>query len=286
MSPTPPIPQELARAVRAVYASSNFYVRVGDQLGAILAGLHVTDLLAVERPTTTEVPILALTTYFQYAEGLSDMQAVDALRHRQEWKYALHLPVIAPTVHENALCRYRQGLWIDPVAQRVMGLLVSRLQTLAPGMPRKPDLCEMLSSICSLNRLTWLYAAMDSALEMLARHHLEKLGEIARPYWYTLYRAAAPEAGSLANKETAAALSLRIGADIDYLLQRITADGSVELANQPELVALSTVWGEQFGQHDAGQMELRPFCSFCAARNPANDSGYIPDLGAGGGDDR
>lgn len=283
MQAIPPIPQEIARSAKAVYGSSNFYLRLGDQLDTILAGLHVTGLLAAERPGTPGVPVQALVTYFQYAEGLSDVQAVDALRHRPEWKYALHLPVIAPIMPESALCRYRQGLLIDPVALREIEVLTFRLQSLANRPTRQEDAREMLAAICSLNRLVWLYEAMDSALEMLAREQPARLGEMARPYWYTLYRAVAPEASNWANQDVSKALSLTIGADICYLLQRVAADGGGGLESRPELVALERLWSTQFEKNRTGQIGLRPYCSFCAAGSPGKVSGFVPGLCAGGG---
>ena len=36
---------------------------------------------------------LALVTIFQFAEGLCDRQAADAVRARIDWKYALRLPL-------------------------------------------------------------------------------------------------------------------------------------------------------------------------------------------------
>lgn len=286
MPTIPPIPPEIARPVRAVYGSGNLYLRIGDELDAIVAGLHVTGLLATERPTTPGVPVLAFATYFQYAEGLADVQAADALRHRPEWKYALHLPVIAPVVPEDALCRFRQALWIDPVALREMEILVLRVEALARGVARPAGVREMLASICALNRLAWLYGAMDEALEMLAREHRERLGEMARPYWYTLYRAVAPEASNWANKDIAEALSLTIGADICYLLRRVADEGAVEPASQRELLALDKVWGEQFEKHDTGEIVLRPYCRFCAAGSPGKvtGTGYRSGLCAGGGE--
>lgn len=284
MPTIPPIPPEIARPVRAVFGSSNLYLQIGDQLDAIVAGLHVTGLLATERPTTPGVPVLAFAAFFQYAEGLADVQAADALRHRPEWKYALHLPVIAPVVPQDALCRFRQALWVDPVALREMEGLVLRVGALVHGVARQVGVREMLASICSLNRLVWLYGAMDEALEMLAREYPDRLGAMARPYWYTLYRAVAPQASRWANRDVAEALSLTIGADICYLLRQVTDEGDGELASRRELLALDRVWGEQFEKNDTGQIGLRPYCSFCAAGSPGKVTGCLSGLCAGGGE--
>lgn len=285
MKSIPAVPPETARSVRAVFGSNNFYLRVGDQLDAILAGLHVTNLLAAERSTTSAVPMLALITSFQFVEALSDVQAADALRSRQEWKYALHLPMIAPVVPETAFCRYRQELLMDPVASREMQVLLFRLHRLDPKQPPMEDVRNVLLTICSLNRLLWLYRGIDDAIKLLAAQRAEWLGEVARPYWYTLYRAVAPEANNSASKEAADALSTTIGADICYLLQRIDVSGDRELAYQPEIVSLKRLWADQFEYDHAGQISLRQYCGSCGAGSRDNLSGVSPDDCAGGGDD-
>jgi transposase len=265
MQSVPAIPPEIARRVRAVFGSNHFYLRVGDQLNALLDGMRVANLLTVEHPMITAIPVLAMVTYFQYAESLSDVQAADALRSRLEWKYALHLPVIAPIVSETTLCHYRQELLIDPVARREMGALVRRLASLNYGPSQPGDASIVLASICSLNRLLWLYEAMDEVLEMLARRQPAWLSEIAQPYWYTLYRAVAPLAGNWAGGEAMDSLSLTIGTDIDYLLATMASAGDTELSKQPPIVALARLWAEQFERDDAGAIHLRETCSFCSA---------------------
>jgi transposase len=283
MQTIPSIPPEIVRSVRAVFGSSNFYLLVGDQLAAILAGLHVTGLLAAERPAALGVPVLALVTYFQFVEGLSDMQAADALRSRQEWKYALHLPVIAPVIPEADFCLYRQEVLVDPVALRELEALFFRLNRLDCRQPPLPEIPKILASICSLNRLLWLYEAMDSALKLLAGRHQEWLGEVARPYWYTLYRTVAPGAGSWAHQEVADGLSLTIGADICYLLRRIEAAAERDLAAQGEILALQKLWQEQFAPDESGRIGLRQRCAFCGAGSAGASVGEVPGCTAGGG---
>jgi transposase len=265
MPPIPAVPPEIARPVRAVFGSNNFYLRVGDQLEALLAELRTASLMAVERPLLPDVPVLALVTCFQYAEGLSDVQAADALRTRLEWRYALHLPVVTPVIAETAFCRYRQDLLVDPVALREMGALAQRLNQLGFAQPLVRVASELLPSICALNRLLWLYQAMERAVELLASRQPEWLGAIARPYWYTLYRAVESRAGNWANKTAAEAMSLTIGADICYLLETMASAGDIELAQRRELLALAKQWEEQFMVDAAGEIRLRPYCDFCSA---------------------
>ena len=53
---------------------------------------------------------LALVTVLQFAEGLSDRQAADAVRGRIDWKYALGLELTDPGFDFSVLCEFRSRL--------------------------------------------------------------------------------------------------------------------------------------------------------------------------------
>jgi hypothetical protein len=50
---------------------------------------------------------LALVTCLQFAEGLSDRQAADAVRSRIDWKYALTLPLDDLGFDDSVLSEFR-----------------------------------------------------------------------------------------------------------------------------------------------------------------------------------
>src|ERR687898_309609 len=53
---------------------------------------------------------LALITIMQFAEGLSDVQAADAVRARIDWKYALALDLTDPGFDSSILSEFRARL--------------------------------------------------------------------------------------------------------------------------------------------------------------------------------
>jgi transposase len=53
---------------------------------------------------------LALVTILQFAEGLSDRQAADAVRSRLDWKYVLRLELTDPGFDASALSEFRGRL--------------------------------------------------------------------------------------------------------------------------------------------------------------------------------
>ena len=84
----PPIPDETRRVAQAAFPHGNVYIRLRDELGTIYED-HLFAALFPARGQPAESPWrLPLTTVMQFAEGLSDRQAADAVRSRIDWKYA------------------------------------------------------------------------------------------------------------------------------------------------------------------------------------------------------
>lgn len=90
-TPISPVPDETARVARAAFPKGNRYLEMRDVLGTIYTDELFADLYP-QRGQPAEAPWrLALVTVFQFAEGLSDRQAAEAVRGRIDWKYALSL---------------------------------------------------------------------------------------------------------------------------------------------------------------------------------------------------
>lgn len=90
-APIGPVPDETARVARAAFPKGTRYLQMRDVLGTMFAGADVASLYPA-RGRPVEAPWrLALGTVMQFAEGLSDRQAAEAVRARIDWKYALGL---------------------------------------------------------------------------------------------------------------------------------------------------------------------------------------------------
>ena len=84
---TYPVPEDTRRVARAAFSHGNVYIQVADHLGNIYNDAQFTALLPT-RGQPAEAPArLALATLLQFAEGLSDRQAADAVRRRIDWQY-------------------------------------------------------------------------------------------------------------------------------------------------------------------------------------------------------
>ncbi len=87
-APMGPIPAETIRIARASFPKGTLAMRLRDMMGTLYNDPTFADLFShCGRPA--EAPWrLALVTVLQFAEGLSDRQAADAVRGHLDWKYA------------------------------------------------------------------------------------------------------------------------------------------------------------------------------------------------------
>jgi transposase len=85
------VPEETARVSRAAFPKGNTYTRMRDELGVLWEDEDFAGLFPTRGQPALAPWRLALVTVMQFAEGLSDRQAADAVRSRIDWKYALGL---------------------------------------------------------------------------------------------------------------------------------------------------------------------------------------------------
>ncbi len=86
-SPEPRIPEETARVAHAAFPTGTPTMRLRDALGPLYADAQFADLYPRDGQPAAAPAHLALVTIMQFAEGLSDQQAADAVRGRIDWKY-------------------------------------------------------------------------------------------------------------------------------------------------------------------------------------------------------
>ena len=108
--PVPPIPEETARVAQTAFPHGNPYLRLRDEFGTLFEDADFAALFPT-RGQPAEAPWrLALVTVLQFAEGLSDRRAADAVRGRIDWKYLLGLELTDPGFDASVLCEFRSRL--------------------------------------------------------------------------------------------------------------------------------------------------------------------------------
>jgi transposase len=268
----PRIPKETARAASAIFGRGNFYIQVGEQLDSILEDVDCAPFLRKTGRSAFEYSTLPLITFFQFMERLTDNQAIDALRTRTDWKYALHLSLLSGILHETALCQFRQRVICDPASQSEFQKLVDRLVGLGP-LPspafQKSSAEEVIDSVCTFNCLSTAQQTMQQTLEVLAARFPEWLRKIALPHWYGRYNPAVPlvdAARRIAQREF---LMEEITSDIHHLLEKVGRSGLPEISQLAEVKALQQVWlpqAQRFGQAASDRQELlsHKLCEDCS----------------------
>jgi len=251
----PPLPKETVRAANAIFSRNNFYIRIGEHLEAILEDIQPPCSSGKGGSAKGEEIFWALITFFQCVEGLTDVQAVDAIRTRTDWKFALHLSLIPSLFHEDTLCKFRQRILLDPACQDEFQALIDRLLLFTPPLPngfQHPKVMELVSLVCSLNRLDQAQQAMNRGLEVLAVRFPNWLRKIALPHWYGRYNHTTHRFDEAALPGEERFSMEEISADIHHLLEEIHQSGSPEISELYEVRALDRVWS-QFQARDQAQ---------------------------------
>jgi transposase len=244
------IPEETQRVARAAFPRGNIYMQVADHLGTLY---HDTQFAALfpTRGQPAEAPArLALATVLQFAEGLSDRQAADAVRSRIDWKYILGLDLTDPGFHHTVLSEFRTRL----IAGEAQHLLLDTLLTLArtQGLLKtrgrqRTDSTHVLAAIRVLNRLERVGETLRAALNSLAVVAPAWVQTLAPPEWYERYAHRVENYQMPKTDAARKALATVIGTDGQMLLQAI--DAAIEqplLGEVPAVQTLRRVWAEQY----------------------------------------
>jgi transposase len=193
---------------------------------------------------------LALITIMQFAEGLSDRQAAEAVRIRIDWKYALNLELSHPGFDFSVLCEFRARLLVGHAEQLLFETMLDQFKThglLKARGHQRTDSTHILAAIRTLNRLECVGETMCHALEALAVVAPDWLLEQVRPEWKERYEQRIQEYRLPASKTDRQALAETIGADGFSLLAALTDPATPAwLREVPALEILRRVWLQQF----------------------------------------
>ena len=193
MKPEPigPIPAETERVARAAFPRGNRAMQLRDRLGGIYDDARFADLFAA-RGRPAEAPWrLAVVTVLQFAEGLTDRQAAEAVRGRIDWKYALGLPLEGPGFDFSVLSEFRARLVAGNAEHLLLDALLDTCK--AHGLVRargrqRTDSTHVLGALRALNRLEQVAETVRAALEAVAAADPNWLQAHAVPEWFVRYR--------------------------------------------------------------------------------------------------
>jgi transposase len=260
VQPTGPVPEETARVARAAFPKGNTWMQLRDVLGAIYDDAQFAPLFA-RRGRPAEAPWrLALVTVMQFAEGLSDRQAAEAVRARIDWKYALGLELTDSGFDFSVLSEFRARLVDGSAEQGLLDTLLAactvRGYLKARGRQRT-DSTHVLGALRVLNRLECVAEALRVALNAVAAAAPAWLRELAPPEWYERYGRRIEEYRLPRGREAREAYAVLVGADGLRLLEAVWAPAApAALRHLAAVDFLQRIWIQQYVVID-GTLRLR-----------------------------
>lgn len=266
LAPFQPIPNDTARAVSAVYGDGNLYRAVGDQVNRLFADINLADLDASSGESPEYTPVLAMLTVFQYAEDLPDHRAVDALRTRMDWKYAMHLPLNNTALDFHKLCKFRSYAMHSTRASSALQVLVNGLDEIGLFWNKsgeKINAGDILVRVCFISRVEDVMEAILLALESLAAYEPELLRENASPHWYVRYDQRNRPFQVPESQQAQQELVQTIGEDIVLMLHFMNCKECLDPHLQPDLNKLQQMLSIHY-ENRTGNTLWRPLeCAFC-----------------------
>jgi transposase len=258
--PIEPIPPETARVARAAFPKGNRYLRVADALDTLFTDDAFWALFPTHGQPAFPPWRLALATILQFAEGLSDRQAADAVRSRIDWKYVLRLELTDPGFDASVLSEFRGRLLAGSAESLLFDMVLTwcrdRQLVKARGRQRT-DSTHILAAVRALNRIEVVGETMRQALNTLAVAAPEWLRAVSLPDWRDRYARRAEDDRLPTTQAARAALTLTIGYDGWRLLSAVNhADIPPWLRQVPAVDILRRVWLQNY-QWDGTQLHWR-----------------------------
>jgi len=254
------IPEETARIAKAAFPKGNPYLKMRDELGVLYQDSEFTDLFPTTGQTAESPGQLALTTVMQFAEGLSDRQAADAVRGRIDWKYALNKELTDPGFDHSVLSEFRGRLIEGEAEERLLNDMLVKFKErgwLKSRGQQRTDSTHVLGAVRQLNRLECVGETIRQALEALAEIAPEWLLSQITEDWFDQYGPRFENYRLPKEKKKQEALQIQIGEDGWHLLSAIyEAQTPVKLGGLLEVEIMRQIWIQQYYVEN-GQLKWR-----------------------------
>lgn len=256
-----PVPTETARVAKAAFPQGNVYMQMRDTFGAFYTDDAFAPLFSPRGQPGMAPACLALVTVMQFAEGLSDRQAANAVRGRIDWKYALGLALTDPGFDASVLSEFRTRLLAGQAEATLFELMLRRFREaglLKARGQQRTDSTHVLAAIQTLNRLACVGETMRQALNVLAVVAPDWLRGQVPAAWFDRYGPRFTEYRLPPGRPERYALAETIGADGFQLLQWIYASPTPPWFREiPAVEVLRQVWVQQFYRVE-GALRWRP----------------------------
>jgi transposase len=254
--PIPAIPEETIRLARAVLPEGNVLMQMRDALGTLYEDEDFRDLFP-SRGQPAEAPWrLALVTLMQYAEGLTDRQAADAVRTRIDWKYVLSLELSNTGFDFSVLSEFRSRLLAHGAERRLFDLLLEQYRErgwIKARGKQRTDSTHVLAAIRTLRRLECVGETMRHALNVLSEVAPEWLLEHLDQEWAERYEKRFSDFRLPKDEKKRVELAETIGVDGRRLLEAAYAESNLPWLRDLEAIqTLRRVWLQHYHASEQG----------------------------------
>lgn len=260
MHQVPPVPSETLRVTRAAFPKGNLCMQIRDVLEVVCTDARFEPLF-LWRGRHAEAPWrLVLVMLLQFAEGLSDRQAAEAVRSRIDWKYLLGLDLGDPGFNAALLSYFAANLSPRAAEQHFLDALLTACQVnnLPNGARRRSlESRRLIAESRFVNRLDRIAETFREALRAITMAAAEWINSWAPAEWHLRYgplaRAVLPPNGRLARRtflET-------VRADGQCLLDAVRSpDAPLGLTDLEVVQLLGRLWAREFAVRN-GRTVLR-----------------------------
>lgn len=274
------IPQATMHIAKAAFPNGNVYMCMRDELGSIYQDTDFEALFPRCGQPAESPWRLALVLVMQFAEGLSDRQAAEAVRARIDWKYALSLELDDPGFHYSVLSEFRARLVGGGAEELLLDKMLEHFKTrgyLKARGKQRTDSTFILAAVRRLNRLETVGETLRTALNSVAQAAPEWLREQVTTEWFERYSRRVEDYRLQKGEQSRSEYAALIGADGFQLLAALAAETALpQLLELESVEVLRQTWGQQFIEEE-GQVRLRKAGKELAPAGERIDSPYDPE---------
>jgi transposase len=191
-----------------------------------------------------------LISVMQFAEGLTDRQAAEAVRSRIDWKYALGLEITDSGFDYSVLSEFRGRLIARGREHQILEKILEEFKQkgwLKSRGKARTDSTHVIAAIRQLNRLECVGETLRHCLNELATIAPEWLLSIVSQDWFDRYSHRFEQYRLPKTKAEQLDLALVIGRDGHQLLMAVYSTNTpAELASVSAVEILRLVWVQQY----------------------------------------
>jgi transposase len=253
--PPRPIPEETKALVGRMLDERTVYRFVGDVLFDRFHDEDFADLYSYTGQPAISPVLLSFVLIFKSLERCSNRQAANNVRFRLDWKYALHLPLDYAGFDQNVIAEFRHRLLDNGVEARIFNAIFKELRELGYYKPRgiqHTDSIAIETHYRTLHRIELMVETLRKAVHDLLREAPDWTRATLPGVWEERYSQRCKS--ERMKEEERQALSVTVGDDGQWLLERLEQDDAGDLRDIDAVETLRDVWSRHYYKDADGHM--------------------------------